>query len=241
MTKKTKTKKTTTKKTTTKKTKTKKTKRTKKLTGFVEELDKFLDQTKDLTKTTLFEKIFDIDKDSSVYCVAEGGGSQYNVVSSLKQIIESGFQFENSSVDFKSLITSPTSAEYPAIYRHKNGDRIRISIHPESYDWRAFETLSIFLSHLSDQRKFRVRQEILDIFLRLTKYNSGSIIPLSDLISYRFSTFESGDMSDELQWKEGIAALFYLMIRNKIDLPAPYLIKLEAFERTDELSEKLLN
>ena len=82
---------------------------------------------------------------------------------------------------------------------------------------------------LGNQQLRDLKQELVNIFLRLTQYPAGTFVPLTDLI--RKDVNEKGIYS-----KSGIEGIFYTLIKMKAPFPAPYYPNLAAFEKTDSLA-----
>ncbi len=96
-------------------------------------------------------------------------------------------------------------------------------------------------------KKYAFKEEIMNMFFRLTNYNSGSIVPFRDLTDSEVMAFifDLDPTSKEIGrwkivWRNVVEIIFLKFQSMNVVLPAPYHPNLGAFERKDELYEVLL-
>ncbi|MCY3414919.1 MAG: hypothetical protein INQ03_24935 [Candidatus Heimdallarchaeota archaeon] len=95
------------------------------------------------------------------------------------------------------------------------------------------DPLIIYLNNDNHRKIFR--KEVLKIFFRLTEKPYGSLVALTDLIrDFVIPNLNGYDTKRSIE-----AFLYYLKFRN-ITLPAPFHFQLSAFERNDDLVDKLI-
>lgn len=102
-----------------------------------------------------------------------------------------------------------------------------------------FQTKSIFT-----KRSMFLKEEILQIFTRLTHYPPGSMVSMKDLVKDEsFTLFYTGSVvtpSQEreriMEYKYGLEGILYTLMKMHTHFPAPYYYKINTFERTDQLN-----
>jgi len=110
-----------------------------------------------------------------------------------------------------------------------------------------FGFFTTILKNPNDQNNIiYLKEELTNIFFRLTQYAAGSFVPLIDLISDKFMyLFNPGlDPSHPsipmfMQMKYAFEGIYYTLMKLHAELPAPYYYKLAVFERTDQLNQIL--
>ncbi|MHA2295474.1 MAG: hypothetical protein ACXAEU_11850 [Candidatus Hodarchaeales archaeon] len=97
-----------------------------------------------------------------------------------------------------------------------------------------------------------LREGIINVFFRLTTYNSGAIVPIRDLTGLETAIhisslfYKRTNLSDELNryqakwsWNKVVSGILFSLYCEGMQFPAPYYPKLSALERKDELNETL--
>jgi hypothetical protein len=91
-----------------------------------------------------------------------------------------------------------------------------------------------------------ILEGIMNPFYRLTNYQSGSIVPIIDLLDDFTPQILIGHSStnnprNKLIWKKVFESILAMLIEKKVELPAPYYPNLSALGREDELYQTLID
>lgn len=91
-----------------------------------------------------------------------------------------------------------------------------------------------------------ILEGIMNPFYRLTNYQSGSIVPIIDLLDdFTHQIFMGYSTSDgprnKLRWKKAFESILAMLIEKKVELPAPYYPNLSALGREDDLYQALID
>ena len=107
--------------------------------------------------------------------------------------------------------------------------------------------MNALINNGNEEKITLLKEELVNIFFRLTQYPPNSFVPLIDLIREKFAYHFYNHHSTDNQaienmvkeYKFSLEGIFYTLIKMNAVFPAPYYYKLGVFERTDQLNQSL--
>ena len=221
-------------------------KMTSNFTNLIESMDNFFAYFINDNRTDS-HYLSNIDLQLKIVLVAKWSGIAYEKV-------------EHMQVELKMNNTYPLYTvlhDNKLIYIFTSKDYLRLQkLLPLEYEFvnQIVEPTSNFFQQLMRMPNTEIlyfKQEILNIFFRLTQYTDGSLVPLIDLMNQdsMFLFYKNEDaaqnkiafMAKFMEYKKAIEGFLYTLLKMNTNFPSPYYYKMSVFEKTSGLQKALID